>query len=119
MAIRRWNSAPLDPSPPPVLRSEAELLGAAAQNHRAAEPTIPEGTDEAASTNAEEGGGGGDPSGHGGGKQPSNESNGGTTDPMTTEDGEEKDYKRGSGCGRGIVRDFKSTVGVSSCVPTA
>lgn len=118
MAIRRWNSAPLDPSPPPVLRSEAELLGAAAQNHRAAEPTIPEGTDEAASTNVEEGGGG-DPSGHGGGKQPSNESNGGTTDPMPTEDGEEKDYKRGSGCGRGIVRDFKSTVGVSSCVPTA
>jgi len=100
VAIRRWNSAPLDPSPPPFLRSEAELLDAA----RTPE-TIPEGATEAAS-NVEE-----DTSRH---EKPRNDSNG--TDPSTAEENEEMedDIKRGRGWGRGIVRDFRSTVGVSS-----
>jgi len=103
VAVRRWNSAPLDPSPPPAFQ------GAAPADPTLLPPVREPSTTEAATEED-----------NNNGSNDGEDNNNNNIEPLTsalseTPTGEDDDHsKRGRGWGRGIVRDFQSTVGVSS-----
>jgi len=107
VAVRRWNSAPLDPSPPPAFQ------GAAPADPTLLPPVREPSTTEAATTEEDNNNGSND-------GEDNDNNNNNNIEPLTsalseTPTGEDDDHsKRGRGWGRGIVRDFQSTVGVSS-----
>jgi len=104
VVVRRWNSVPLDPTPqPPPYLVVTETPAEDANNNYAIEKV-----DNATEFEEEEGGDKPD-------VQISSTPDTASSEEVTSPQGGTDDdpSKRGRGWGRGIVQDYKSTVGVS------